>query len=163
MLNWANLFPLTNKYLRVEAMIYDISTIDVEDIRQNVFLHILKHRSSVAELATAELKDFIDLAVAKESKRWKRYRLRFKSMEDEQMPTVNETRQGEFGEAGCVNLKLDIEEILQLLTARQIVICRHLMAGATPRRVRRIFKYSPATMTTELDEIRQWLLLFDCC
>ena len=161
MINWEKYADLSDRFLRVQAKVQKISPDDFEDIRQSVFLHILICQVTVAALAQEELEQFIDQLVARYTKRWKRYRKRFKAMEDEQVPTVNETRYGELNESGLVILRLDVAAILQYMTARQVAICHCLMGGQTPRRVQAEIKCSSRAMTTELDQIRQHFLLFD--
>jgi hypothetical protein len=135
----------------------------MEDIRQSVFLHILQNRALVVSLPPVELDGFIDRAVGRYGKRWKRYRRRFKPMEDGQVPTVNEIRQGELSEYGFTILRLDIAAILQYLTSRQVAICRHLMAGKVLEQIRKMIRCSQVTLTEELDQIRQLLTAFDYC
>jgi len=161
MLNWEKYFSLAHKYLRLQALIHSISPIDVEDIRQNVFLCILKHRAAIATMSATELEDFFDRTVSKCVKQWKRYRVRFKSMENEQVPTVNEVRQGEFNELGLAIFKLDVATILEKMTSRQQSICRCLIDDKTPRRIMWIVKCSQITMKTELESIRQQFCVFD--
>jgi len=124
MLNWKEYAFLSEKYLRVQERMYFISPEELEDIRQNVFLHILHNRALVVSLPPVALDGFINRAVGRYGKRWNRYCKRFKLMEEEQVPTTNETRQGELSEYGFVILKLDIAGILEYLTSRQIAICQ---------------------------------------
>jgi len=84
-------------------------------------------------------------------------------MEDEQTPTVNETRQGEFSENGFATLKLDIATILEKLTARQRVICQCLIHDKLPRQIQKLVQCSQTTLAVELDKIRQRFVTFDYC
>ena len=163
MLNWDNYTFLSEKYLRVQVSMYVISPDEVEDIRQSVFLHILQNRALVVSLPPPELDGFIDRAVGRYGKRWKRYRKRFKPMEDEQVPTVNETRQGELSEYGLAILRIDIAAILQYMTSRQVTICQYLMAGKVLDQIQKMIRCSQVTLTEELDQIRQRFTAFDYC
>ena len=163
MLNWKEYAFLSEKYLRVQERMYFISPEELEDIRQNVFLHILQNRALVVSLPPLALDGFIERAVGRYGKRWNRYCKRFKLMEEEQVPTTNETRQGELSEYGFVILKLDIAGILEYLTSRQVAICRCFMDGKTPRQIQKMVRCSQVTMTSELDQIRQRFLAFDYC
>lgn len=163
MLNWEKYVSLSKRYLRFQALLHSISPVDVEDIRQNVFLHILRHRASVVAMSAAELENFIDRTVSKCTKRWKRYQVRFRPMEDDQTPTVNEMRQGELNELGLAILKLDVAAILDQMTARQQSICQCLIDDKTPRRIMGIVKCSPVTMKTELEQIRRQFFALDYC
>jgi hypothetical protein len=144
-------------------MVNGIKPNDVEDIRQNIVLHILKHQKAVATLSPTKLNNFIDQAVAKYAKRWKRYRLRFKPMEDDQVPTVNDTRQGELSEYGFTTLKCDVATILEKLTTRQRIICQCLIHDKLPHQIQKMVQCSPSTLTLELDKIRHRFLTFDYC
>ena len=163
MLNWEKYISLAKRYLRVQAMINGISPNDVEDIRQNIVLHILKHQKSLAGLSKPQLTDAIDRIVARYTKRWKRYRTRYLSMEDEQTPTVNEVRQGEFSENGFSVFKLDIASILEKMTPRQRAICQCLIHDKMPRQIQRLVQCSQTTLELELDKIRQRFRAFDYC
>jgi len=163
MSNWERCTDLSEQFLQVQARVHSIPPNDVEDIRQNIVLHILRHQASVTVMSTAELEDFIDRIVSKYTKRWKRYRKKFKSTEDDYVPTVNETRQGELSELGLTILKLDVAAILERLTSRQQTICQCLIDDKTPRRIVWIVKCSQATMKTERDKIRQRFQECDYC
>jgi hypothetical protein len=163
MLNWEKYAVLANRFLRLHVLINDIPRVDIEDIRQNIVLHILKHQKSVAVLSRQQLADFIDQAVEQSTKRWKRYRSRYLSMEDEQTPTVNETRQGEFNENGFVLFKLDVATILAKLTPRQRVICHNLIHDKLPYQIQQQVQCSLTTLELELDKIRRRFRKFDYC
>jgi hypothetical protein len=45
MLNWKEYAFISEKYLRVQERMYFISPEELEDIRKNVFLHILQNRA----------------------------------------------------------------------------------------------------------------------
>jgi FixJ family two-component response regulator len=84
-------------------------------------------------------------------------------MEDDQVPTVNETLQGEFSENGFTTLKLDVATILENLTLRQRVICQHLIHDKMPRQIQKLVQCSQSTLATELDKIRRRFRAFDYC
>ena len=163
MLNWKKYTALANRYLRLHVLVNDIPPVDVEDIRQNIVLHILKHQKSMAALSKQQLSVFIDRAVAKCTRSWKRYRSRYLPMEDEQTPTVNETRQGELNENGFVTLKLDVAAILEKLTPRQRDICLNLSYDKMPYQIQKQAQCSLTTLELELDKIRQRFRKFDYC
>ncbi len=155
MLDWAILYNLAEKHLRIVAVIQNVPAYDLDDIRQSVFLKILLCRVRVAQMGKEEHDTFIDKCVERYAKRRKRYRLRNRSLEDELTPTVNEIRQGEIGELGYVAIRIDVSDILQSLTERQRDICRHLMDDKSPRRIQKILKCSQSTMTEEMTGLRQ--------
>jgi DNA-directed RNA polymerase specialized sigma24 family protein len=97
------------RLLRVRA--HRISPNDLEDIRQNVFLHIIQNRTLVVSLPPVALDAFIDRSVARYAKHWKRYHKRFKPLEAEHEPLVNE---GERNESGLVTLRLDMATVLRI-------------------------------------------------
>ena len=163
MQNWEKYTAIANRYLRLHVMINDIPPVDVEDIRQNIVLHILTHQQSMAALSKQQLTDTIDRIVERYTKSWKRYRTRYLPMEDEQTPTVNEIRQGEFNENGYALLKLDVATILEKLTPRQRVICQHLIHDKLPRQIKKLVRCSQTTLELELDKIRQRFRNFDYC
>jgi DNA-binding NarL/FixJ family response regulator len=163
MSNWEQYTFISERFLRVQSKVNNISPDDFEDMLQSIFLHLVVYQVSVEALSQEELEKFISQSVARYVKRWKRYRKKFKPLEDEFVPMVNATRNGELNESGFVILQLDIAAILKYLTARQVVICQCLMEGQTPRRIRRVVNCSHATMTKELSQIRQQLILFDYC
>ena len=163
MQTWEKYTALANRYLRVQTLINDIPPVDVEDIRQNIVLHILTYQQSMAALSKQQLTDFIDRAVEQSTKSWKRYRTRYLPMEDELMPTVNEIRQGELNENGFATLKLDVAAILEKLTTRQRVICQCLMNDNQPRQIQKMTRCSLSTLTLELDQIRHRFRRFESC
>ena len=158
MSSWETYTDISNRCLLVRAKVHKMPPDDLADIRQNIILHLWVCRASVAALAQEELERFIGQLAARYTKRWKRYRKKYKPMGAEHVPIVNE---GELNETEFTVLRLDVAAILRYLTSRQVAICRCLMDGQTPRQIRWIVKCSQETMRTELDQIRQCFLLFD--
>ena len=161
MSNWERCISLANRYLCVRAVIHGIPENDVEDIRQNIVLHILKHQKSLAALSKRRLNDTVDRTVARYTKRWRRYRTRYGALE--LTPIINETRQGEFSEHGFTALRLDVAALLEKLTARQRVICQCLIHDKLPRQIQKMAHCSQSTLTRELDKIRQRFQRFGYC
>jgi len=161
MSNWERAISLANRYLRVRVVLHGIPANDMEDIRQNIVLHILKHQKSLSALSKRRLNDSVDRTVARYTKRWRRYRTRYGALE--LTPIINETRQGEFSEHGFTALRLDVAALLEKLTARQRVICQCLIHDKLPRQIQKMAHCSQSTLTRELDKIRQRFQRFGYC
>ncbi len=154
MLDWAKLFSLSDKYLLEQELVNGIPPNDLDDIRQNIFVRILKERTRVASLSSKELEKFIDRAVGRYAKRWKRYRNRFKPMEDAMTPVVNDTRTGELREQDYAILKMDMAVIMQSFTPEQRDLCQMLLMN-TIRRSRERGGMSRRVAESELQRIRE--------